>query len=153
MILVATHIAEQDWRRVELGDDEVGRGVAINVGGDQSTRGLELDLIKAEGVADIFQGAIAAIAEDAELGAGGGFDNCGQVDPAIVVDVDGSEPPTAKGVFEGELHTLEATAYLSGGCNVTPQGQAGGGGVGDGDVHPTVFVVVEDGDADGGRQF
>ena len=89
VILVRAHIAQQHRRRVQLRHDQVRRAVAIHIGRNQPARRSELHMHRGpERVAHIFKAAIAAIAKDAHLRAGAGFDNRRQVDPSVVVDID-----------------------------------------------------------------
>ena len=108
--MLRADVAQQDGRRVELGDDEIGRAVAVDLGGDEAARSVSLTRVEAERMADIFKSAVAAIAEDANLRAGFGFDDGGEIDPAVVVDVDGGEAPAAQSARQRQIDAVKAAA-------------------------------------------
>src|SRR5262249_10571050 len=151
VILIGAVVGEENRRRVELRDDQVGGAVAVDVRGDEAARGVELKGVEAESRADVVEGAVAAIAQHTELRARGSVDEDNEIDPAVVIDVDGGDAPAARSIREGKIDALEAAAGVVGCGDVAPEGDAGSAVVRDGDVHPAVFVEVEDGDAGGGR--
>ena len=60
-----------------------------------------------------------------------------------------AEIPQPRCQFEiGEINALETLAV-----DVAPQADAGRARVGEGEIHPAIFVEVEGDDADGGREI
>ena len=87
MILVAAVVAEEDGCAVYGGDDQVGVAIAVGIGGDEGAR-LSQRFDQAEFCAYILEAAVALVAQDAEFNSCGGFDDSGQVDPSVVVEID-----------------------------------------------------------------
>ncbi len=146
VVLVASVVAEEDGRAVESGDEQVGVAIAVSVEGDDGARSRRQGFGEGEFFAHVFEGAVAFVSEDAQFDAFGGFDDGGEIDPAVVVNVDGRDAPGSGCVGEGQGDAFEALAV-----DVPPQRDAGRSGVGDSDVHPAIFVEVEDGEAYGWR--
>ena len=136
------------------GDEQVGCAVAVDIHGDEAARVGQGELVKfvqTEVAADVFESAVALVAEHTDACAVGGLDDDGEVDPTVVVEVDGGDAPCASyvfGIFEGEWDALKGFAVA-----VAPEGDARSAVVGHGQVHPAVLVVVENGDAAGGAEF
>ena len=98
VIPVPAYVMQHQRWSVQLGDDEVGGSVAIHIGGNQRRADPAASrLIKTDCVAYILKVPIAAIAPDAQLGPARRFDDCGEIDPAIVVDIDRGESPCRVG--------------------------------------------------------
>ena len=153
VIFVAAYVAQQHRRRVQLGHNQAGRAVARNIGGNQPARRDQLNLVQAQRMAHILKTAVAAIAKDAHLRTGVAFDNCGQINPSVVVNVNGRQAPSAPRTMQREFHSFKPPANILRSCNVAPQREAWRAGMGHCNVHPAVLVVVEHGDACSGRQL
>src|SRR5580692_392981 len=111
-----------------------------------------MDAVEAKRMAYILKRAVAAIAEDAHLRSGTGFDDCSKVDPSVVVDVDWCNSPTPDGVSQRKVDTLESPVYRIRSSHVTPQRKPRRARVSHGDVHPAVLVVIKNSYARGWRQ-
>ena len=93
VILVRAHIAQQHRRSILLGHDQVGRAIAVHIGGNQSSRRFQLHRIQSQRVAHIFKRSISAIAEDLHPRAGICFHNRRQIDPAVVININRASDP------------------------------------------------------------
>src|SRR5260370_14872411 len=94
---------------------------------------------------DISKAGSAEIAQQADFATGAGFADCYEIEPAIIVVVDGGKSPAALPAQIGQWDTLETLAF-----DVPPQTDAGRASVRERKVHPTVFIEIECDDADGG---
>src|SRR6266446_1156148 len=91
---------------------------------------------------DVGKAGSAEIAQQADFATGARFADSYKIEPAIIVVVDGGEPPAALPAQIGQRNTLEPLAF-----DVAPQGDAGRTGVGESKVHPAVFIEIECDDA------
>src|SRR5277367_3002587 len=71
-----------------------------------------------------------------------------QIEPAVVVVIDCGDAPACLPAKIGEGNALEMLAV-----DVFPEADAGGTGVGEGEIHPAVFIEIEGDYADGGRKI
>src|SRR5260370_31174207 len=94
---------------------------------------------------DIRETGSAEIAQQADFAAGAGFADCNEIEPAIIVVVDGGKSPAALPAQIRQWDTLETLAF-----DVAPEANARCAGVREGEVHPAVFIEIERNDADGG---
>ena len=102
-----------------LGDQQVGSAVAIVIAGDDSPRFLELNLVKTNIGGDVLETISPKIAEQTHFTlAVFRFADCDQIDPAIVVIVDGSHTVGADPVRLRELDLIESFAMI-----VAPEGK------------------------------
>ena len=75
-----------------LRDEHVGGAVVVVIAGDDGARIFQLDFVKAHISADVFESVRAEIAEEADFAfALFGLADSDQVDPAVVVVVDGGD--------------------------------------------------------------
>src|SRR5580693_5143210 len=94
VILVAALVAQQHHRPMILRDEQVGGAVTVVVAGDDGARIFELNLVEANVGSDVLESVRAEIAEKFNFAlAFFGFADSDQVDPAIVVVVDGGDAP------------------------------------------------------------
>ena len=114
---------------------------------------MQLHIIQAQCMANILKAAIAAIAKYAHLRPRFGVHNRRQIDPSIVVDIDGSKAPSAERSMKRQFHALKPPAYVIRAFHVPPQCQARRASVRHGNVHPAVFVEVQYRNAHGWRQL
>ena len=95
MVLVPTLISQQDNWPAILRDEQVGRTIAVVITGDDGPRLFESDLVEADVGGDIFESVWAEIAKQPHFAlAIGGFANRNQVNPAVIVVIDGSDAPS-----------------------------------------------------------
>src|SRR5712664_912115 len=94
---------------------------------------------------DIRETGSAEIAQQADFAAGAGFADCNEIEPAIIVVVDGGKSPAALPAQIRQWDTLETLAF-----DVAPEANARCAGVREGEVHPAVFIEIERDDADSG---
>src|SRR6185437_10237704 len=141
MIFVSADVGE-DERSVGLGDDQIRCAVVVYVGGDEGAGIFQRQLVGSDCCAYVLKSFFPHVAEDAQLRTFGGFDEDGEIDPSVIIYVDGGYAPCGRCALERQRYTLEALAVC-----VAPQADAWCAGVGHGYVHPSVFVVVEDCDA------
>ena len=95
MVLVAAFISQQDRRTVILRDEQVGSAIAVVVAGDDGARIFQLNLVEADVGGDILEAVRAEIAEQTHFAfAVGGFADSHQIDPAVVVVVEGGDAPS-----------------------------------------------------------
>ena len=94
-----------------LRHQQVRRQIAIEIAGDQRARIMQLQLVEPERCTDIFKALRALVAEDANFGALRGLDHGSEVDPAVVVEVDGGDAPAFRRVGNGQRHALELRCH------------------------------------------
>ena len=153
MILVRAHIAQQHRRRIQLRHNQIRRAVARHIGGNQSARRVQHHAVQAQRVAHIFKAAVSAIAEDAHPRPRFRFHNCRQINPAVVVDVDGRNAPSPQSAMQREFHSFKPPANVFRSSNIAPQRQSRRTRMGHGNIHPAVFDVVQHGNTLGRRQL
>src|SRR5579862_4141783 len=120
MVLVPTLISQQDNWPAILRDQQVGRTVAVVITGDDGPRFFESDLVEADVGGDIFESVWAEIAKQPHFAlAIGGFANRNQVNPAVIVVIDGSDAPAANPVGRGQCNLFEGLPVI-----VTPESYA-----------------------------
>src|SRR6266404_9522616 len=97
---------------------------------------------------DVRKAGCAEIAQEAQFAARAGFAGGNEVEPAIVVVIEGGESPAA---LPSEIRQLEAFEPLA--FDIAPEADAGRASVGEGEVHPAVFIEIERDHTDGGRKI
>jgi len=148
VVLMAAFVAQNDRRASELSDDEIGVAGAGEIGDRQGTRLRKFDGVQVDFFGDIRPAFCAEVAEEAEFAAAFGFASGYEIEPAVVVIIDGGNSPAALPAEIGEGHALETLAV-----DVVPEADTGCACVGESEIHPAVFVEVESDDADGRRQI
>ena len=132
-----------------LRDEQVGGAVAVVVAGDDGARIFQLNLVETDIGGDVFESVWPEIAEEADFAfAIGGFAYRDQVDPAVVVVVEGGYTPGASPVGLWKINRIETLSLI-----VLPKRDARRTPVGEGKIHPAVVVEVENRNSDrrGGR--
>src|SRR5260221_8724832 len=97
---------------------------------------------------NIFEAGRAEIAQEAQFAAGAGFTDGNEIEPAIVVVIERRESPAA---LPTEIRQLEAFEPLA--FDIAPEADTGSASVGEGEVHPAVFIEIERDHTDGGRKI
>ncbi len=138
MISVAAVIVQQQWISVELGDDQIGSAVAVHIGGDQGARVHQLHLVEFHPCRHVLKTRRAQVPQRAQLRPVLRFDHGNQVEPAIVVDVDGGQSPPGDRILYRQGDALEALALY-----IAPQRDAWAACVGEGHIHPPILVEIE----------
>ena len=124
-----------------LRDEQIGCAVVVVVAGDDGARIFELNFVEADVGGDVFESVGTEIAEESDFAlAVGSFADGDEIDPAVVVVVEGGDAVGAGPVGGGQRNLLELAVI------VAPESQAGCSPVGEGEVHPAVVVEVEDSD-------
>ncbi len=96
-----------------LGDEQIGGAVAVVVAGDDGARIFELNLVEADVGGDVFEAVRTEIAEEPHFAlAIGSFADSDEIDPAVVVVVDGGDAEGAHPICRGQCHRLEASALV-----------------------------------------
>ena len=147
MVLVAALVVQYDRIAANCVTTRVGGEIVVEIGGDQRARVVQLQLVETERRANVFESLRALVAENPDFSSLRSLDHRRQVDPSIVVEVDSGDAPSFRRVGDGQWHALEVLAI-----DIAPQANAGCTGVGKGNVHPTIFVEVEDVHARGRRE-
>ena len=147
VVLVAALVVQDDRIAAQLRNDEIGRQIVVEVSGDQRTRIVQLQLVQPERRADVFESLRAFVAQHAQLGSLRGFDHRCQVDPSIVIEIDGGDAPALRRVGDGQRHALEMLAV-----HIAPEADARRAGMRQRDIHPAIFIEVEDVSAGRRRQ-
>src|SRR5580700_10848689 len=96
---------------------------------------------------DVGPAFCAEVAEQAEFASSAGFAGGHEIEPAVVVVVDGGDAPAALPAEIGEGDALETFAV-----DIAPQADAWSACVSESEIHPAVFVEIEGHDADSGRE-
>ena len=92
-----------------LRDEQIGRAVAVVVASDDGARIFQLNLVEADVGGDVFESVGPEIAEEADFAfTVGCFADRYQVDPAVVVVVEGGDATSASPIRLGKLDLLEA---------------------------------------------
>ena len=108
VVLVAAFISQQDSRTVILRDEKVGGAIAVVVASDDGARILELNLVEADVGRDVLETVRAEIAEQAHFAlAVFRLADSDEIDPAVVVVVDGGHAETANPIRRGQRNLLE----------------------------------------------
>src|SRR5258708_19721619 len=87
---------------------------------------------------DIRNTGSAEIAQQADFAAGAGLADCYEIEPAIIVVVDGGKSPAALPAQIGQRNALQALAF-----DVAPKADARSAAVRKPDVHPAPFTQTE----------
>ena len=139
MILIAAFIAQQHGWPVILRDEQVGRAVVVVVAGDDGARIFQLNLVEANVGGDIFESVWPKVAEQAHFAfAVFRLADGDEVDPAVVVVVEGGD---AVGVHP--IRDLGSATGSKLSVVVAPERESRRSCLGEGEVHPTVVVEIE----------
>ncbi len=102
-----------------LRDEQVGGAVVVIVSGDDGTRVFELNLVEADVGSDVFESVRPEVAEEADFAlAIFGFAYCNEIDPAVVVVVEGGDTVGFDPAGVRKLDRIKTLAVI-----VVPQGK------------------------------
>ena len=108
---------EEHGGAVVLCDQQIDGAIVVVVTGDDGAWLFELNLVETDVGGDVFPSIGAEIAEETNFAfAVFGFADRDQIDPAVVVVVDGSDAESATPICLGQRHLLEALAVV-----ITPE--------------------------------
>ena len=93
---------------------------------------------------DVGPTLISQIAQQAKFAAVAGFACGDNVEPAVIIVIDGRNSPSA---LPGEIGERDAHEFFS--VHIAPQADAGRARMGEGEVHPAVFIKVKGDHANG----
>ena len=147
MILVRAHIPQQHRRRIQLRHNQIRRAVPRHICGNQPARRVEYHTVQAQRMAHILKATVSAIAKDLHPRPRLGLDNCRQINPAIVVYVDGRNAPSTQRAVQWEFHFFKPPANVFRSGNIAPQRQSRRALMSHDNIHPAVFVVIQHGNA------
>src|SRR6266403_1014404 len=97
---------------------------------------------------DVGPTLISQIAQKAKLAAVAGFACGNDVEPAVVIVINGRNSPSA---LPGEIGDRDTLEFFS--VHIAPQADAGRADMSESEVHPAVFIEVKSDDADGGGKI
>src|SRR5271156_5172774 len=147
VVLVAAFVAEQHRRAVILRDQQIDGAVVVVVSNNDRARRCELNFVESDVDGDVFPAVGAEITEEADLPLSVfRLADRDEIDPAVVVVVDGGDAVSADPVGFGKLHLLKTLAMI-----VAPKRYSGRARMRKRNVHPTVVVEVENRESDGWR--
>ena len=148
VVLIRAFVFQEERCVAELRNDEIGVAVAGEIRDGDGARLREFDGIEMHFFGDVGPAFCAEIAEQAEFAAAAGFAGGDEIEPAVVVVIDGGNSPAA---LPAEIRKRDALEMLA--VDVAPEADAGRACVRESEIHPAIFVEVESDDADGGRQI
>jgi len=152
MILVGAHIAQDERSRVVLGYDQVRGSVTVDIGGDQSTRRVQLHVVKAERVTHILKAAIATNCETRAPWGPPAFQRLRPGQSSRRYQYRWASVPSAQCTVQGQFNAAEGAACVVSSFNVAPKRDARSPRMSHRDIHPAVLVEVEHCDTDCGGQ-
>src|SRR5580704_4323409 len=134
---------QQYGRPVVLSDQQVDGAIVVVVSGDDGARIFELNLVQANIGGDVFEAIGPEIAEEFDLAlALFRFTDRDEIDPAVVVVVEGSHAIGADPVRLGKLYLIEGFAMV-----VVPESQGWRAPLrchlSKRKVHPAVVIEIE----------
>ncbi len=92
VVLVAAFVAQQNRGAVVLRDEQIDGAIVVVVAGDDGARIFQLNFVEPDIGGDIFESVGAEVAEEPDLAfAVFGFADGDEVDPAVVVVVEGGD--------------------------------------------------------------
>ena len=92
-----------------MSDDQIGVTVIVDVGAGESARMIKVDRAKRGRSGDVGEAAISEISQQHYFArtCRVAFANGGEVNPAVIVDVDRGDPPTANPLWFGNINSLK----------------------------------------------
>ncbi len=94
VISVAALVVQEQGVSVWLGDDQIRGAIAVHIGGNQGARLNQLYLVELHARGHVLKARRTQVPQCTQLRPMRRFDRGHQVEPAIVVEVDGRQPPT-----------------------------------------------------------
>src|SRR6202030_3712172 len=122
----------------QLRNDQIEIAITRNVSNSDGSRLRQLHSVQMHIFRFISPAASAEIPEQAHLPTARSFPYRDKIEPAVIVIVNRGNSPAAFPRHIRQLHTLEPFAL-----DVAPQTNAGRARVGEGQIHPAIFVEVE----------
>ena len=103
VVLVAAFVAQQHRGAVILRDEQIDGAIVVVVAGDDGARIFQLNLVEADVGGDVLETVGTEVAEEADFAlAVFGFADGDQIDPAVVVVVEGGDAEGADPVDRWE---------------------------------------------------
>src|SRR6478672_10451914 len=97
-----------------LSDEQVGSAVIVIVAGDDCTRVFELNLIETHIGGNVLETIGTEIAEESHFAlALFGFADSNQIDPAVVVVVEGGDAPSMDPIGNGKRDRFRVSAVVA----------------------------------------
>ena len=113
VILIAAFVAQQHGGPVILRDEQIGGAVVVVVAGDDGARIFELNLVEADVGGDVFEAVRTEIAEESNFSfAFFRFADGDEIDPAVVVIVEGGDAEGSDPVGFGQRHVSKLLPWL-----------------------------------------
>src|SRR3954453_13669416 len=138
MILVAALIAQHDKRPILLRDQQIGSAISVEVRSDQSARLVKFYGVEADFIRDVLEAIRTEVSKESNLAAIRRFPNDCEIDPTIIVKVDGCDSPALLPPHLRQRNLLEVVSIY-----VSPQSHSGSIGVGESKIHPAVLVEIQ----------
>ena len=139
MILIASDIAQKHGGTVILRDQQIGRTIVVVITGDDGAGIFELNLVETNIGGDVFETIRSEIAKQPHFAfAFFRFADGDQIDPAVVVVVDGGDAKGADPISGGKFDAIKSLAVV-----VPPQYQTRFARLRKRNVHPAVVVKVQ----------
>ena len=126
-----------------LHDEKIRSTVIVKISGYDGSGILELNFVEAHICGDIFEAVGAEIAKQADFAfAVFGFTNSNEINPAVVVVVEGGDAPGARPVSLWKCQLLNTFSSV-----VSPKAKVGSPPMSESNIHPAVVVNIEYGNA------
>ena len=93
-----------------MSDDQIGIAIAVDVGADQSAGPLQPDGTKRSSSSHISEVTVSEIAQQHDFAGAPGVTlaNNREIDPAVIVDIDGRDSPAANPLRLRNIDSLES---------------------------------------------
>src|SRR5689334_9702161 len=149
MTAIATDVAQEHRRAAALRNQQARCAIAEVIRSQQRPRMREMNFVEAEFFRNVAKASRAFIAKKSNLTLIGGiFSNYSEIEPAVVVVIERGDAPGVFPTQRGQIDVGEALAV-----DVAPQRKGRRGRMGEGQIHPAIFVEVESHSADAFRHL
>ena len=153
VILVRADVAQQHRRSIFLRNDQVGRSVAVEIGGNQPARSCQPNAVQTKRVGSRLRSCRRRDCER-RAPAGPSFVStiaAKSIQPSLSMST-GVRPHPRIGSVEWKFDPLKTPADVVRPLHISPQREPGSACVRHGNIHPAVFVVIEHSDANRRRK-